>query len=508
MNIPFVAFVTCVLYTPLAQCKTLHPPCKGKTPGVVCERDGFSGLCYSNECVFPSKTPVVVKLRYQQNNSHLLKYVSPSMWLRGNGLGLSWDKGKQMRKSSEKDTWELLINFTIPIARSSFDTKKKLPGKFEFRAYLDDTKDMLGANFILPLALSTDTKHLSRDIPVAWFYPWFFRQTGTVRRRTIYSPELGEYRNITVYMPPSFSENIHKRYETMFVNDGQRLEQMIPQTDALIVKKALLKEVILVGIFNAWSKRTALLAPSNGTNVQCKYEENDCKDMLLRCSIDNPCSYQENIQIYRKCCYWVPIPKVYGQIYLDFIQNTLIPETKKSYRSLAGAENFGIRGFSFGGLVACHAMWTRPHTFGSAACLSPSLWWPFPVNGTFPDDAGYEFVTSTLLSHRDARPKQKLYIDVGSEEGGIMIDPARNTTRILAKTSYFELNKNLWFYIWDNQYHYYQRNMQRFWASMMALYGAEGSPSSISNTATSLQIGGSVHVFTIQVALIGFLQMV
>lgn len=57
-----------------------------------------------------------------------------------------------------------------------------------------------------------------------------------------------------------------------------------------------------------------------------------------------------------------------------------------------------------------------------------------------------------------------------------MISPAKNATKILESTPYFERNKNLWFYIWEGQYHTFVTAVQRMWIPLIAFYGTEGSP--------------------------------
>lgn len=504
----FAGFLVNLL--PAGQSKTVAPAqCTfSKNDGEGCEMQGKSGVCFSGECfiVSPSKRKLVVKVRYPLENAHFLASKSrsdstPTMWLRGNGLGLTWSEGKQMKVSvAEKDTWEVSLEFTVDATGSSSSLETN--GRFEFRVYLDDEMNMLGPNFVLPLPPSSDRNEVSDWVG----YPWFYSKTGTTKKRRIYSPDLKQNRSITVHTPASFSENKYKKYETLFVNDGQRLKHLTSQVDHLSASKALLNEVLLIGVDNDFNERTRLMAPSNGTDVECRHgnQSNLCNNCLY-CTSDNNCSYQQLVNDYT-CYKWVPIPDVQGQRYLDFIQNTLIAESKTSYRALAGSASVGIMGFSFGGLAACHAMWTRPQTFGSAACLSPSLWWPFPENGTFPYDAQFEFVTSTLGKHRGVRPRQKVYIDVGSEEGYIMLSPALNATRILANSSYFEMNKNLWFYVWNKQKHSYKRVLERVWAPLIALYGAQGSPRGMPNSSQTQH--HPAHTFFVLVVFLAILKII
>ena len=478
-----------------------------------CNIDGRPGFCIERECVLgfkPTFRSFRIKIRYPQNNIYAqnASMEASEMYLRGNGLGLNWKTGKMMTKSTEKDTWEFQLQFTIPGYELPSDQKP--PARFEFRVYLGDSQDMLGPNFVLDLPLSTNVKNVSK-ISEIWEYPWFFSTKGNVIQRQIRSPQLGEDRNVNIFLPPSFQENTYKQYETLIMNDGQRIDMTIPQLTILMVKRALIKEFLLVGLPNNSTERTKLLAVSNGSEIFCRNGDpkvwscNEC----VRCN-SSICPYEKIVDDYRRCYKWVKIQKPRGQVYLDFIQDTVIPDVKSKYRALSGAQNFAIFGYSLGGIMSCHAIWTRPETFGSAACMSSSFWWPFPENGTFPDDAGFEFTTKTLMKHRGVRPRQKIYIDVGGNEGQIMISPARNASRILTSTPYFEMNKNLWFYIWEGEFHTFHTAVHRMWIPLIAFYGTTGSPedeimkiveetnSAEKNSLTSVAIFGTclvAHIF-------------
>jgi predicted alpha/beta superfamily hydrolase len=58
--------------------------------------------------------------------------------------------------------------------------------------------------------------------------------------------------------------------------------------------------------------------------------------------------------------------------FLDFIQNELIPEIEKRYRT---APYRIFAGHSLGGLLAIHALITRPELFNAYIAVSPSLQW-------------------------------------------------------------------------------------------------------------------------------------
>jgi predicted alpha/beta superfamily hydrolase len=80
---------------------------------------------------------------------------------------------------------------------------------------------------------------------------------------------------------------------------------------------------------------------------------------------------------------------------------------------LPGQKNTGIMGYSLGGLLTCHAAWTRHADFGMAGCQSPSLWWPFN-NATFLE-CEFDFINITLKDENLKRNRymQKLLLDAG-----------------------------------------------------------------------------------------------
>ncbi|HKL03101.1 MAG TPA: alpha/beta hydrolase-fold protein [Cryomorphaceae bacterium] len=63
-----------------------------------------------------------------------------------------------------------------------------------------------------------------------------------------------------------------------------------------------------------------------------------------------------------------------GELYLKFIEDTLIPYVHKKYRTKKGREHLGIGGSSMGGLISLFAGLNHQETFGKFMVFSPSLW--------------------------------------------------------------------------------------------------------------------------------------
>ncbi|KAJ5963379.1 esterase [Penicillium vulpinum] len=70
-----------------------------------------------------------------------------------------------------------------------------------------------------------------------------------------------------------------------------------------------------------------------------------------------------------------PIAKHGGaDIFLDFIQNSVRPAVKARFPQVSVSRE-ALYGHSYGGLLALHALFTRPETFDCYMASSPSIWW-------------------------------------------------------------------------------------------------------------------------------------
>ena len=398
-------------------------------------------------------------------------------------MGLSWDCSKEMKNIS-KDTWEYSIDVQMC---QEFNNCPKSQGesmfgkKMEFRIRSGRDKiDMLGANFVFSQFQSEKAFSYSHSSTFS-VYPWFFINEGNIKEESLFSPELNETRQVQVFLPPSFKENVYKKYDIVYVNDGHFVRPIA--TVANLWKKmateGILKEFVLVGLKNNGTDgdRTQLLTPSNGTQMVCKH--GTFKDGCGGCKFCPNCSETEKMdRIINLCTKWVPTA-ARGEKYLDFIQYTLMSHVSLRYRALSRQQNVGIMGYSLGGLISCHAAWTRPTVFGTAVCMSPSLWWPLPLNSKFPDDVKAEFINKTLKQFRANRPLQKLYLDVGTLEDpsgpSLMLERVQLAARKIANTPFFETNKNLWLQVLDQEPHSGKAFIRRAWIPLQILYEPEGS---------------------------------
>ena len=68
----------------------------------------------------------------------------------------------------------------------------------------------------------------------------------------------------------------------------------------------------------------------------------------------------------RDVCGYPLVHGGHGEGYLDYMIDEVLPaiQTLANSRLRLSRDNLGIGGCSLGGLISCHAIWTRPSTFG------------------------------------------------------------------------------------------------------------------------------------------------
>ncbi|MBU0529865.1 histidine kinase [bacterium] len=160
--------------------------------------------------------------------------------------------------------------------------------------------------------------------------------TGNViYHREIYSSQLNNYRNIIIWLPPSYSENNDKRYPVLYLHDGQNvfdpstsylgIDWQLDETVTKLIESSKMNEIIMVGI---------------------------------NCTDDRTAEYS---------------PKQKGEKYSRFLIETVKPLIDSTYHTLADANNTAVMGSSMGGIISFHLAWEYPDIFSMAGCLSPAF---------------------------------------------------------------------------------------------------------------------------------------
>jgi predicted alpha/beta superfamily hydrolase len=203
-----------------------------------------------------------------------------------------------------------------------------------------------------------------------------------------YSPELDNCRDVIVYLPPSYGTG-ERRYPVLYMHDGQNLfdevtsfaeEWAVDNTMDALSEVGL--EAVVVGVFNAGADRLDEYSP---------FEDAEGRGGR-------------------------------GSRYLDFLLHTLKPRIDRDFRTLQGPSHTLVVGSSMGGLISLYAAFRRPDVFGRAGVMSPSLW--------FAGRAVLPFVEAAQ------RSPERLYLDVGTEEGEETLTDARRLRRVLTGKGY------------------------------------------------------------------------
>jgi len=264
-------------------------------------------------------------------------------------------------------------------------------------------------------------------------YPWFYTYAGDYEyTRNVYSPQLNNYRDLVVYLPPSFYENTLKQYYNVLVmHDGQNL-------------------------FNA-STSFAGVAWNVQDTINQQVVEGNMEEVIV-IGIDNTPA-----RIYE---YDYDFDAGTGDgggadYYIDFIEQTAIPLIRNNRypgRIPSSLTTFGMIGSSLGGLVSCYCSWTRAEIFPKVGCMSSSFWWN-----------NFDFNSTILLQTYSIRPSY-IYVDVGA------LEPYQDqvASSIAVRNHLIELgyilNDTMKYYLDPTGQHNEASWGARFWIPMQFLY--------------------------------------
>jgi predicted alpha/beta superfamily hydrolase len=202
------------------------------------------------------------------------------------------------------------------------------------------------------------------------------------------SPQLGNSRDILVYLPPSYWARQARRYPVIYMHDGQNLfdlatsfagEWRVDETMEALAKESV--EAIVVGVPNAGDER--------------RHEYSPFRDRRLGGGK--------------------------GDAYLRFLLDTVKPLVDRSFRSDQSRAATGLMGSSMGGLISLYGFFALPHAFGFAGVMSPALW----------------FGRGQIMRYVAKQPPilGRIYLDMGTAEGAepVKMEPWRR--RLLARST-------------------------------------------------------------------------
>lgn len=195
------------------------------------------------------------------------------------------------------------------------------------------------------------TKIASIDsVAVIRAYPYFNVLNGQVYTifHNFYSPQLNNYRDISVFVPPSVSQNsLRRKVNCLVVNDGTLLflQQLttLGGFDRAVQTGAVPQDTILIGV------------PQNASDFCERMFELSFEACAAEDTVCRDCATGGNFLLF------------------DFIEQQVVPAVLANLSMLPG--EVAMTGYSLGGLTACVAASFRPDYFQRAFCISPSVWW-------------------------------------------------------------------------------------------------------------------------------------
>lgn len=403
-----------------------------------------------------------------------------SLWMRGNGPGMSWDKPIEMKRSgSSLDSWKTKLSY-----RSSSDALLCASGDYcfanqkavEFRLYKDQMgkDDMLGPNFYIELPLSESMEGDASFLTPSYIvYPWFDGDIVVTRQYEVESSlntmgiQGGLATTLDVLYPPSFEHNIRKKYPLVFYV-GYFTKMFPPLLEHAFVHESHIQEAIFVGMRPLDHAPFARQSPYPNSYVwhctshHCSKQIEECATCWLP-RVNNVCDKKE-FAFQAERCLVAKIEQSYGDAILNFIENDILPKIKEVTQNRVLVDfpkhRMSIVGDQDGpSLLACYAALTKPHIYQNAACLSAPFYWP--ITSSVKDPAPNPGIHHTFQEIRDriaetpalsaAYLTQKYYIDIAYNQHAVfpLVDVYKHTedfVKQLEETLYLEKGKNILFF--------------------------------------------------------------
>jgi predicted alpha/beta superfamily hydrolase len=187
-----------------------------------------------------------------------------------------------------------------------------------------------------------------------------------------------------VYLPPGYQKRINRTYPVLYLQDGQNVfdgetsfirgqEWFVDETAEWMIRTGRIEPLIVAAIYNAGDARIDEYTPS----------------------------VDESLRRGGK-----------ADAYLNFLITEIKPFIDRQFRTRRSALNTGIGGSSLGGLLSLYAGLKHPTVFGKLAVMSPSLWWD------------QERILKQI-GERDHILRQRIWLDIGTEEGAIVEEVRR-----------------------------------------------------------------------------------
>ncbi|CAN5605984.1 alpha/beta hydrolase-fold protein [soil metagenome] len=233
-------------------------------------------------------------------------------------------------------------------------------------------------------------------------------------------PQLSRTRKIWIYLPKNYNLLKSKYFPVLYMQDGQNLfnEQTAFSGEWGVdecldtLQSKLNKDCIVIGIDNGGDKRM---------NEYNPYEDKK-------------------------------FGKGEGDLYLDFIAQTLKPFIDNRFRTQKDRQHTFIAGSSMGGLISMYAIKKYPDVFGAAGVFSPSFWIAPQLY--------------TDLENTKWKDVHGVFFYAGKKEGDDMVPDMMNIEKLLESTKYFNTTE-LIFPLGQHKEEYWRKAFEVFYRKLM-----------------------------------------
>lgn len=364
-----------------------------------------------------------------------------NLWIRGNGPGLSWDKSIQLKKSARGlGLWVVDITYkydTKGVRCSDSEHCLFNQKALEFRVYQDanGNYDMIGPNLYVDLPIPRSMfGHQSFILPSIDVHPWFGGKSITIEEFTL-SDLPAPFAKFKVHLlyPPSFDFNVRRKYPVVILFGSDEGIRISPLLETMFIHEASIHEALFINVQYFDSAPFCAFNPYSKANTGSLNSIWKCKDPE-QCKLFNFCWFSrcDKESFYDGALTYLYAKKCggEGEIMLDIIEKYLVPKViaRVPNRLILDfpRNRLSIIGYDGGGLLACHAAITRPHTYQNAACMSPPFYWPLNVlrtNNTTFRKTGISKAMANASHELFLYPEkrafyigQKYYIDYGLQD--------------------------------------------------------------------------------------------
>jgi predicted alpha/beta superfamily hydrolase len=219
--------------------------------------------------------------------------------------------------------------------------------------------------------------------------------SGVIQRYTAFPSRYFEPRNVDIWSPPGYDQDLTARYPVIYMHDGQNLfdsaiaftgnDWGIDEAITRLIQQGYTRGAIVVGVWNGprrWPDYMPqkLLEAPEGQELRARF----IQEQGISSRSDD---------------------------YLRFLVEELKPCIDEQYRTLPDQSHTFVMGSSMGGLASLYALEEYPQVFSRAGCLSTH--WP----------AGGDLLVDYLGARLPPPGTCRLYFDYGTATLDALYEP-------------------------------------------------------------------------------------